>query len=248
MRDDGQGLTRAGEWLLTRPGRLVEIVAVFGVGLAVIALGAPRVGEDPLARGGVIWVANILMLATIWLGLRLRGQGWGELGLTLRPARPRVLLRTFLTSLVVLVAGLGAFMVGAIVMGMLLGRPEQADLSGYDALRGNLPLLVLVLALVYVASSFGEEATYRGFLITRVAELAGEGKGAWRIGVLVSSVVFGLIHYSWGPAGMVQTGFMGLALGVCYLALGRRLWPLILAHAYMDTLLLVQIFLAPAVE
>ena len=43
-----------------------------------------------------------------------------------------------------------------------------------------------------------------------------------------------------------QTGFMGLALGVCYLVLGRRLWPLILAEAYMDTLLLVKIALAPA--
>ena len=61
---------------------------------------------------------------------------------------------------------------------------------------------------------------------------------------MISSVVFGLIHYTWGPAGMVQTGFMGLALGVCYLALGRRLWPLILAHAYLDTLLLVPIALA----
>jgi hypothetical protein len=237
---------RLGKWLLTSrlaPG--FEILAVFGIGVGVIALGAPRVGESPLARGGVVWVANILMLATIWLGLRLRGQGWEHFGLTWARVRLRGVLRAVLTSLAVFVAALAAFVASAIVMGALLGRPEAADLSGYDILRGNLPLLVAVLALVYVASSFGEEVTYRGFLITRVAELGSGSRGAWRAGVLVSSVVFGLIHFSWGPAGMVQTGFMGLALGVCYLALGRRLWPLILAHGYMDTLLLVQIALAP---
>jgi len=244
MRDGEAG--RLGKWLLTsRLAQVGEILAVFGVGVVVIAVGAPRVGENPLARGGVVWVANILMLVAVWLGLRLRGQGWEHFGLTLSLARPRALLRGFLTSLAVFVAALGAFVVSAIVMGALLGRPEAADLSGYDTLRGNLPLLVLVLALVYVASSFGEEVTYRGFLITRIAELGSGGRGAWRAGVLISSVVFGLIHFSWGPAGMVQTGFMGLALGVCYLALGRRLWPLILAHACMDTLLFLQIALAP---
>ena len=103
----------------------------------------------------------------------------------------------------------------------------------------------LVLAAVYLASSFGEEVTYRGFLITRIAELGSGGKGAWRLGVLASSIAFGLIHFAWGPAGMVQTGFMGLALGVSYLAVGRRLWVLVLAHAYMDTILLLQVYFAP---
>jgi membrane protease YdiL (CAAX protease family) len=246
MQDREAGVTRPGQWLLTsRLAGVVEILAVFGVGVVVITVGAPRVGDNPLARGGVVWVANILMLATVWLGLRLRGQGWRHFGLTLSPARPRAVLRAFVTSLAVFVAALGSFVVGAIAMGMILGRPEAADLSGYDALRGNLPLLLLVLALVYVSSSFGEEVTYRGFLITRIAELGSGGRGAWRIGVLISSVVFGLIHFSWGPAGMVQTGVMGLALGLCYLAIGRRLWPLILAHAYLDSILLVQVFQAP---
>jgi membrane protease YdiL (CAAX protease family) len=39
---------------------------------------------------------------------------------------------------------------------------------------------------------------------------------------------------------------MGVALGAAYLWVKRRLWVLILAHAYMDTLLLVQVYLAPS--
>ena len=45
---------------------------------------------------------------------------------------------------------------------------------------------------------------------------------------------------------MVQTGFMGLALGVSYLAVGRRLWLLILAHAYVDTILSLQFYIVLA--
>ena len=44
--------------------------------------------------------------------------------------------------------------------------------------------------------------------------------------------------------GIVQTGFMGLALGICYVKLNKRLWILILAHAYMDTILMGQLYLA----
>ncbi len=67
-------------------------------------------------------------------------------------------------------------------------------------------------------------------------------RGGWP--VLISAVVFGFAHYGWGATGIVQTGFMGLALGVSYLVVGRNLWVMILAHAYMDTILMVQMFFA----
>lgn len=63
--------------------------------------------------------------------------------------------------------------------------------------------------------------------------------------VAISSIAFGLVHFEWGLAGMVQTGFMGVAFGVAYLAVGRNLWVTVLAHGYMDTILLVQLYLAP---
>ena len=64
------------------------------------------------------------------------------------------------------------------------------------------------------------------------------------LAVILSSVIFGLIHFDWGPMGIVQTGFMGLVLGICYIRLKKRLWILILAHAYMDTILMVQMYMA----
>ena len=135
-------------------------------------------------------------------------------------------------------------MVGAVVMANIVGMPEEADMSSYDYLRGNPLLLVASLLSVYVTASFGEEFIYRGFLINRIAELGSGSKAAWRLAVVISSTVFGLIHYDWGIAGMVQTGCMGLALGVSYLVVRGNLWVTILAHGYMDTILFVQLYLA----
>ncbi len=45
---------------------------------------------------------------------------------------------------------------------------------------------------------------------------------------------------------MVETGFMGLALGMSYLMVKRNLWVTILAHAVMDTILMLQMYLGAA--
>ena len=239
------GMTGFGRALLrSKPAQVGEIVALFVVALAVIVLAGPLAGENPVAGQGVVWVANILMLVMVWLGLRLRGQGWAHFGLSFRGASRRIVVRAVLLSLVVFVAAVAAFLVGAIVMANIVGIPEGADMSGYNYLSGNLPMLILALVAVYIVSSFGEEVVYRAFLINRIAELGGGGKTAWRVAVLISSVVFGFAHYGWGAMGIGQTGFMGLALGVSYLVVGRNLWVMILAHAYMDTILMVQMFFA----
>jgi membrane protease YdiL (CAAX protease family) len=221
-----------------------ELLAVFVIPFAVIMGTLPLVGENPLARHVVISVAILLMIAMIWLGLRLRGQNWRHFGLPFSRASRRTIVRSVLLSIVVLVAAVAAFAVGAVVMANVVGKPEGADMSSYDYLRGNLPMLILTLVSVYVTASFGEEVIYRGFLINRIAELGSGGKTSWRLAVVSSSIVFGLIHFHWGLAGMVQTGFMGLALGASYVLVRRNLWVTILAHGYMDTILILQLYFA----
>lgn len=226
--------------------RIVEIAVLFAVAGIVIAIGLPRAGDSPLARQGVVWVANVLMLGVVWLGLRLRGQGWAHIGLGVKRIDGRTFWRGFWRSLVLLVAVLAAWAVGAVLMANITGIPEQADLSGYNYLSGNLPLLVLALVGVWIVSSLGEEIIYRGFFMTRLAELGGGGRIAWRIASIASAILFGLVHYEWGPMGIVQTGFVGLVLAVAFLKLERNLWVLVLTHFYMDTLLLVPLYFAPA--
>ena len=117
-----------------------------------------------------------------------------------------------------------AFVAGAILMANLVGMPETADMSKYDYLQGNLTMTILALGSVYVVSAFAEEVIYRGFLITRINELAEDRKSASRFAVVFSSLIFGLVHSDWGLAGMVQASCMGLALGTSYLLVQRNLW------------------------
>lgn len=214
----------------------------------MVVVGWHIVGPNLFARQAVVWVANLLMLIAIWIGLRLRGQTWEHFGLPLRFGGLRALGRTVLLSLVVLVAALAAFVGGSMLMTSVTPAPQGADMSGYSYLQGNLPMLLVALPAVYVVSSFGEEVLYRGFLINRLAEMGHGRQAAWRVAAAVSAVVFGLAHFSWGIVGVVQTTCMGLALAIAYLVTKRNLWVLVLAHACIDTLLLVQMYAAPPGE
>jgi membrane protease YdiL (CAAX protease family) len=225
--------------------RLAPIMGMLAVSvpaLLVLVAARPWIGNDPLRYHIAVAVANLLMLFMVWLDLRLRGQSWPHIGLTFRWAALRTVVRTFLLSLAVFVFAIVAFVVSAIVMANIVGIPEGADMSSYDYLRGNLPLLIVALGSVYVTASFGEEIIYRGFLINRIAEVGSGSRAAWTLAVLISSIVLGLINSDWALTGIVQMTFMGLAFGLSYLLLGRNLWPLILAHGYLDTILILQLY------
>jgi hypothetical protein len=125
----------------------------------------------------------------------------------------------------------------------ITGIPESADMSQYAYMQENFLLFILTVLGVLVVSSFGEEVIYRAFLINRIVALGNDSQ-IWKgIAVILSAVIFGLVHYKWGAMGMVQTGFMGLSLGFFYLKLNKNLWILILAHAIMDITLMIQLYL-----
>jgi membrane protease YdiL (CAAX protease family) len=224
--------------------RLGEILLVFLPAFIFMKAMSSWVGEDAIRSLGVIWVANILMLAMVWTSLKLRGQSWKDLGFTFTRVSLPEGLKIFGLSLLVFVIGISGYLIGSIIMANITGIPESTDFSIYDYLKDNIGMLFISLAGVYIVSSFGEEVIYRAFLINRISELANATKYSGVIAVVLSSIFFGLVHYQWGPAGIVQTGFMGLAMGICYIKLKKRLWILILAHAYMDTVLLVQMYMA----
>ncbi|MEM9646227.1 MAG: CPBP family intramembrane glutamic endopeptidase, partial [Planctomycetota bacterium] len=201
-------------------------------------------GSDPIVTIAAVWMANLLMIGLIHAGLKRRNQRWAHLGLEWAWPTIRSVLRVFLLSLPVFVCSIGAFVIAAVVMANLVGMPEAADMSKYDYLRGNLPMTVLALASVYCVSSFAEEVIYRGFMITRIREAAGDRAASTPLAVVISSAVFGLVHSDWGITGMVLATFMGAALGTSFLIVRRNLWITILAHAYMDTILVLQMYFA----
>lgn len=113
--------------------------------------------------------------------------------------------------------------------------PEAKLPEGADEIAGNLGTAALWLLLVWTYAAFGEEIAYRGYLVTRAADLGRRTAAAYWIGVVLVAILFGYGHYYKGPPGIIDSGFAGLILGAAYLLAGRNLWASILAHGFIDT-------------
>ena len=222
---------------------VLEISIVILVGAISVSCGMWLFGRGLIGSIASVWAANLLMLLAIFGGLRVRGQGWKHLGLRPDIYRPKLLGRAILLSIPVFLASILAFAFGAVLMANIFGVPEPADMSKYDFLRDNPGITILALLSIYFVSSFAEEVIYRGFILTRLLEFGENKMGTKAIAVFLSSVVFGLVHSDWGVPGMVQASLMGVALGIAFLTVGRNLWITIFAHAYMDTILVAQMYL-----
>lgn len=224
--------------------KIGEIILIFVVAFGFIKIFSPFAGDNIVSNQIVIWFANILMLLYVWLGIKLRNQKLSDFGITFNKITIKKGIQVFLISVLVFIAAMVAFVLGSIVMANITGIPESSDMSNYTFLQNNLGMLILTLIGTYIVASFGEEVIYRGFIINRLTELGLDSKIGRVIVIFISALIFGLAHYQWGPMGIVQTGFMGSVLGFFYLKLKKRIWILVLAHAYMDTILLVQMYLA----
>jgi membrane protease YdiL (CAAX protease family) len=233
---------QTGPGVESRVSPLVDVLALFAVG-GLFVFGGLALVDDPVGRQMVVWWANVAMMGVAWGSLRVRGESVARFGLTRIELSGRGLARLVARAIVTFIAAVTAFVAGSIVHGAFAGRPAAADTSSYGFLSGNLPMLLLVLAGVFVASSFGEEWVYRGFLTTRLREALGERPGSWAFAVAGSSLIFGLAHYDWGIVGIVQTTFMGAALATAWLKFDRNLWVVVLAHAAADAILMVQLYL-----
>jgi membrane protease YdiL (CAAX protease family) len=229
---------------MTNSKRVLELILVFLPAMLVILFAESWVGENPIARQAVIWVAYVVMLSIVYIALRRQGTNWLHLGVSFTFAGWRRAGVTLRQAAIVFVCAALAFAVGAVVMANIVGIPEGADFQSYEYLQGNPGMLLLSLAGVYIVSSFGEEVLFRGYLMTRCAEFFGGSKLGWRIAIAVSTIVFALIHYDWGISGIVQTGCMGFVLAYSYVRVNRNLWVNIIAHGVMDTILMVQLYLA----
>lgn len=217
---------------------LLEILVAFAPLLILGVLGE-WLGDDTPLGALSITLAYVLSILLATAVLRSRGSGWREIGL----ARPASWPKTVLLG----VGTLSAFiLVGNLLQALLANIPglelAPADKSSFDAISGNLPLLILYLLAAWTTIVFGEEMFFRAFLINSLAGLFSYPKARWALAILGSSLFFGLAHFSWGLAGIVETTIMGLVMGIVYLLTGRNLWVTIIAHGLANTLGFILVF------
>jgi uncharacterized protein len=115
--------------------------------------------------------------------------------------------------------------------------------SGADDIAGHWLVALEWFGIMWTFAAFGEEIGYRGYLLNRAADIGNRSKYGYWIAVLLVSILFGYGHFYKGPTGIVDSGVAGLILGSVYLLSGRNLWACILAHGFMDTVVLIAAFM-----
>jgi uncharacterized protein len=179
-----------------------------------------------------------ILFALGLLSFRLRGGRWSPAGLRRPASWSRIVL-------IAIAAAMLRIVLADLVVDPLTARvwPPAVAPEGVDAIAGNARVALLWLAIVWTWAAFGEEIAYRGYLLTRAADLGRGSPAAHWAGMVFVSVLFGYGHFYKGPAGIVDSGVAGLVLGTAYLLAGRNLWASILAHGFIDTYGVVLLFL-----
>ena len=181
---------------------------------------------------------EVIVLSVLGLiSIRLRDGNWSAMGFK-RPASWRRILLIALVAASLRIL-LGQFLIEP-VTGLFWPRPTAPELA--NEIRGNIKIALVAVVLVWTFAAFGEEIAYRGYLLTRAADIGNRSTAAYWIGIVLVSILFGYGHYSKGASGVIDSGVAGLILGTAYILTGRNLWASILAHGFIDTFGIIDAF------
>ncbi len=190
--------------------------------------------EVPFLANGLFWSLTTLLVAT-WR-MRARGVTWTDLGLR----RPQNLKVTLLATGCILGLAVGSIIVfqmlkDAIPLGLAPDTSNESAASKFGDLQGNWPLFLMIIPFVWLQSAL-EEMLDRGFLMSWIERLFPAGMFATVFAVIAQAMIFGFRHSYDLSERSVTVGLIGLAMGIGYVAFGRNLWPLIVAHCLLNTL------------
>jgi membrane protease YdiL (CAAX protease family) len=178
------------------------------------------------------------LFALFCISFKLRDGGWRVAGLT----RPHSWGKTVLMAVAaVVVLQVGSELVIQPVAHWLWHQSEHVTSLLDSGMSVKQALTSLII--VWTFAAFGEEFGYRGYLLTRAADLGNRSNIAYVGAMPFVSVLFGLGHYYKGPAGVLDSTYSGLVLGSVYLLTGRNLWASILAHGISDTFAVVVVYM-----
>lgn len=172
-----------------------------------------------------------------WLSLRLRDGGAGRSGVAALVPAILKFPKSWWKTLAFAVPAALLMQLDSVVLDPISNYFWHAppDMSSFAPLVGNVKYAALSLALIWSFAAFGEEISYRGYLMTRAADLGDNSRVAWWLAAILVAVLFGFGHTYKGPAGVFDSTVSGLILASAYLLSGRNLWVAILAHGLSDT-------------
>jgi len=183
-----------------------------------------------------VYAVFVGVIASSWR-LYASHSNWWDLGLR----APGSWLRTILLAIALLAASqLAVFLiVGPIARA---AHWPAMDVSRFAGMHGNWQALLGWLLVAWTSAAIGEELLFRGFLLSQLQVLLGSTRIAAVAAIVAQAVCFGVAHGYLGPRGVATALVVGLLYGGVYVATGRNLLVLMLAHGLTDSLSLIAIY------
>ncbi len=187
---------------------------------------------------GLFWSFTTLLTATILL--RLRQVSWREIGL-FKPVNYKKSLYATVFIFAFTIASIVVFQMLQDQLGLQLtpDKSEEQASSKFGNLAGNWGLFFMIIPFIWLQSAL-EEILDRGFLINWIERALSSTWFATTVAVLLQALIFGFRHSYDISERSITVALIGLAMGIGYVAFGRNLWPLILAHCILNTMSMLE--------
>lgn len=165
-------------------------------------------------------LAAVLVLLWAWVSRT----PWRDLGFV----RPKSWAK--LIALGIALGVIEKFAMKAVVL-PLLGAPVLNPM--FQDLPGHPQQLAILLLISVFQAGFGEELVFRAYLFERIGKLIGDGAVQRVVMVLVTTAIFGALHFEQGWAGIANAAIVG-GISASIYALTKRLWLIVVMHATFD--------------
>ncbi len=183
---------------------------------------------------GLFWSFTTLLTAAILV--RFRYLSWKELGLCLPKNYKQPLIATgFILVAVPLFIIIFNLLKDNLGLELAADQSDKTAPAKFGELAGNWMLFFSIIPFIWVQSML-EEVLDRGFMINWIERALSSNLFATIMAVLIQALIFGFRHSYDISERSITVGLIGLAMGIGYVAFGRNLWPLIIAHCIFNTM------------
>lgn len=121
----------------------------------------------------------------------------------------------------------------------LFGAPSNGT---YQFLYQNKVAAIQMFFVVLFFAGFSEEVIYRGFLFNRLEKLFGDitNRNLWII--ILSSIIFGVLHFGQGIFGFINALLVSMVLGFLYYKTKKNIWFVMVIHTFFDWASILSIY------
>ncbi|GAA4363928.1 type II CAAX endopeptidase family protein [Kangiella marina] len=219
--------------------------ATLGLGslLFAIALFAshsyPSIFLDlPMSGFTFAYVAPVFLILTllaVFLSLKLVNYNFSDIGLSFRAFGKEALIG-------LLVASAWTLLQFFVIIPATGGAERMDIVANLEQLGTDYAGLFAFLLMAILGGGIAEEVFFRGFFLTSLRNSFGNSQVATALAVIITTIVFALLHGYQGWIGILDTAvFGGLSMSLLYLW-RKNLTACIVAHGLYDVFAVLILF------